>query len=69
MKELKFKVDGMHCEGCENRIKKALNMLNAVTDVYANFKDGIVIVTIDKNVNTNSIKETINDLGFEIKDN
>ncbi len=69
MKELKFKVDGMHCEGCENRIKKALNMLNGVTDVYANFKDGIVIVTIDKNVNTNSIKEIINDLGFEIKDN
>ena len=69
MKELKFKVDGMRCEGCENRIKKALNMLNGVTDVYSNFKDGIVIVTIDKNVNTNSIKETINDLGFEIKDN
>ena len=69
MKELKFKVDGMHCEVCENRIKKALNMLNGVTGVYANFKDGIVIVTIDKNVNINSIKETINDLGFEIKDN
>ncbi len=69
MKELKFKVYGMHCEGCENRIKKALNILDGVTNVYANFKDGIVIVTIDKNVNINSIKETINDLGFEIKDN
>lgn len=36
MKELKLKVSGMVCGGCENRVKTALSEINGVESVDAN---------------------------------
>ena len=30
MKELKLKVEGMVCEGCENRVKSAISLMDGV---------------------------------------
>ena len=30
MKELKIKINGMVCEGCENRVKIALSEINGI---------------------------------------
>lgn len=66
MKEIKIKVKGMHCSGCENRIKKVLELLDEVESVSASSSEGEVIVTLNKEINLELIKEQIEDLGFEV---
>ena len=65
MKEINLKVKGMHCEGCENRIKNSLSTIEGVDEVIANHVDGTVLVKTNKEVDLEEIKERIEDLGFE----
>ena len=41
MKELKLKVEGMVCEGCENRVKSAISLMDGVENVDANQIQGL----------------------------
>ncbi len=66
MKELKIKVKGMVCEGCENRVKNALSTIDGVDNVEANHKTGIVTVKLNKEIEKSIFEEKIDDLGFEI---
>lgn len=68
MKELKLKVEGMVCGGCENRAKNALNLIDGVTDVIADHNNGTIIIKSDKEIDKNLIKEKVEDLGFEVKE-
>lgn len=65
MKEINLKVKGMHCEGCENRIKNSLSTIDGVDEVIANHIDGTVLIKTNKEVDLEEIKEKIEDLGFE----
>ena len=40
MKDLKIKIDGMMCTGCENRVQNALKEVNGVEDVKADHTTG-----------------------------
>ena len=42
MKEIILNVEGMHCEGCENRVKSAVKSIEGVEKVEANHLTGIV---------------------------
>ena len=68
MKEMIFNVEGMMCEGCENRIKNAVSLIDGVIDVSAKHDTGIVKVIARKNVTEEMVKEKIEDLGFSIND-
>ena len=68
MKEIELKVEGMHCEGCENRIKNVLKTLEEVKEVEANHKEGKVKVEAEDNADVNQIKERIEDLDFKVVD-
>lgn len=68
MEKIIIKTEGMHCEGCENRIKNSLMSIEGVKDVQANHSTGEVIVE-EENANIEEIKEQIEDLGFEVKEN
>ena len=68
MKEITLRVEGMKCEGCESRIKNSLRMLDGVNEVFANYKDNVVIVKIDDNASLDEIKKLIEDLGFIVKE-
>lgn len=65
MKEVILKVQGMACEGCENRIQNALKNIEGIEKVVANHKEGTVTVTANETL-IDSIKEKIKDLGFTI---
>lgn len=65
MKEINLKVKGMHCEGCENRIKNLLSTIDGIEEVIANHIDGTVLIKTNKEVDIEDIKEKIEDLGFE----
>ena len=66
MKELILKVSGMMCGGCENRVKNALNLIEGVEIIEVSHVNGIVKVSINENIERNTIEETITDLGFDI---
>ena len=67
MNEMIIKVNGMMCEGCENRVKNALSMIEGVESVQANHKDGIVKIISKDIISSELVKERINDMGFEIE--
>lgn len=66
MRELIFKVNGMMCEGCENRVKNAVGNIEGVENVIADHTTGKVIVTANDDVNKEIIKETLDDIGYEV---
>lgn len=69
MTEINLKVNGMHCEGCEKRIKSALSEINGVSEVVASYVEGTVKIKMNKDIDIQEIKEIIDDLGFEIEEN
>lgn len=69
MKEIKIKVKGMVCGGCEKRIINALNDISGVSQVMANHNDGIVTIMADEGIKEDEIKEKIDDIGFEVEEN
>jgi copper chaperone CopZ len=68
MKETIINVNGMVCNGCENRVKNALKNINGVEDVLADHNTGKVVVTSNEDVLESTMKETIEDIGFEVKE-
>lgn len=66
MKEMIIKVTGMMCAGCENRVQNAVKLLAGVEEVIANHEDGTVKVVSAESVTVESVKEAIEDLGFDI---
>ena len=66
MEKLIFNVEGMMCNGCQNRVQNALKTIDGV--VVANHKDGTVVVTLNSKVDRDVIKEKIEDLGYDVKD-
>ena len=66
MKDIEFKVEGMVCNGCENRVKNALKNINGVKDVEANYTTGIVKVISTDEVSEKTLKEKVEDIGFEV---
>ncbi len=66
MKEIIIKVNGMVCEGCENRVKNALLTIDAIDNVDASHKTGLVTVITNKEIERSIIEEKIDDLGFEV---
>ena len=68
MKETIIKVEGMVCNGCENRVQNALKNIDGVENVVADHTNGIVKVTSKSEVQENVMKEKIEDIGFKVKE-
>ena len=68
MKETIIKVEGMVCNGCENRVQNALKNIDGVEKVIANHTTGTVTVTSKDEVLESTLKEKITDIGFEVKE-
>ena len=66
--KIEIKISGMSCTGCENRVENVLKNIENVESVNANYNTGIVeIETNDiKDLNIDVIKETLEDLGYDI---
>lgn len=66
--KIEIRISGMSCTGCENRVENVLKNIENVESVNANYNTGIVeIGTNDiKNLNIDVIKETLEDLGYDI---
>ena len=66
MKETILNVNGMMCGGCENRVKNAIKNIEGVENVTADHNTGKVIVISTNEVSEEIIKETLEDIGYEV---
>ncbi|MBQ0066432.1 MAG: cation transporter [Firmicutes bacterium] len=63
---MEFRIEGMTCENCANRIKRALNRMEGVSSqVYLNKKKAIIEYSQEIDVKT--ILNTIENLGYQAK--
>lgn len=69
MSEIKLNVNGMVCEGCEKRVVNALSDISGIQEVAADHNNGTVTIKADENIEKSIIKEKIEELGFEVKEN
>ena len=60
-----FKVDGMHCEKCSNRVTGAVNDIPGVAGVV-DLKKGIVTVSYELEVPDEQIKAKIERHGYTV---
>ncbi len=67
-KIIKLKVNGMHCNGCANKIKTTLEQLNADQKVEVNISTGEVKVEFNnKKASLSDIKAGIISSGFSVE--
>lgn len=66
MNEVELKIDGMHCSGCENRVKNSLKTINGIKEVEANHETGIVKITSKKEIDMEEVKQKIENLDFKV---
>ncbi len=66
MKETILFVNGMMCEGCENRVKNAIKNIEGVENVTADHNTGKVTVISNNQVTKEMIEETLQDIGYEV---
>ena len=66
MKETNLIVNGMMCGGCENRVKNAIKNIEGVENVTADHNTGKVMVISNNEVSEEIIKETLEDIGYEV---
>ena len=70
MKELELNVTGMHCGGCENRIKNAVLEVKEVKSVDANHETGKVNIVFKKDVDEkikDEVKANIERMDFKVE--
>ena len=48
MKELKFKIEGMHCTGCSTRLQKVLNNLEGVEEAEVSLEAKQAMIKYDE---------------------
>ena len=66
MKEFIIKVNGMMCEGCENRIQNSLKTIDGIENVVANHTNGTVTISAKDDSILETAKKRIENLDFEV---
>lgn len=64
--ELTLKVEGMMCPHCENAVKTALEKLDSVDSAEASHTESTVKVTLNKETDTDTLKEVIENAGYKV---
>ncbi len=66
MKEIKLKIEGMHCAGCSNRLEKILNNVDGVESAKVSLEEKSADIKYnDEEVELNTILQEIEDAGFK----
>jgi copper chaperone CopZ len=69
LKSISFRIGGMTCINCRNRIEKRLKSTVGVEDAVVNFNTGTASVTYNTSALTfNEIKAAIEELDYQVLD-
>ena len=67
-KSVNFKVNGMHCGGCSNKIKKGVAELNIENVIDVNVEQGLVNIKFNSEQSTIAVlKDSITKAGFQVE--
>lgn len=66
--KIEIKISGMSCTGCENRVENVLKNIENIESVNTNYNTGLVEIETNniKDLDIDMIKETLEDLGYDI---
>ena len=60
-------IEGMHCENCKNSIEHQINRIDGAS-CEVNLKKKIAVIKLDKSVDDDTIRRTIERLDFKVLD-
>ncbi|WP_297957128.1 heavy-metal-associated domain-containing protein [uncultured Ruminococcus sp.] len=60
-----FKIDGMHCESCTSRVKRAINSIDGVS-AKLDLRKKQAVVKYDKEVADETLVKEIENLGYKV---
>ena len=63
-----LKIEGMMCGHCEMHTKKALEALDGVASAEVSHKTGTAVVTLNKDVSDDVLKQAVAEQGYEVTD-
>ena len=66
--EKTLKIEGMMCGHCDMHIKKALEALDSVKKAEVSHKTGTAVVTLEKEVSDDVLKQAVADGGYQVTD-
>lgn len=64
--EKTLKIEGMMCGHCEMHTRKALEAIDGVTKVEVSHKTGTAVVTLNKDVSDDVLKQAVVEQGYEV---
>ena len=64
--EKTLKIEGMMCGHCEMHTKKALEALDGVTKAEVSHKTGTAVVTLEKEVSDDVLKQAVTEQGYQV---
>lgn len=62
-----LKVEGMMCQHCEARVKKALEAIDGVEEAVASHEAGTAVVTLSKDVSDDALKAAVEAQDYPVK--
>lgn len=66
MKEIKLKIEGMHCAGCSNRLEKILNNVDGIESAKVSLEEKSADIKYnEEEEELNTILQEIEDAGFK----
>lgn len=66
MREIKLKIEGMHCAGCSNRLERILNNVDGVESAKVSLEEKSADIKYnEEEVELNTILQEIEDAGFK----
>ena len=63
-KQIELKVNGMHCNHCEMRVKKTLESVKGVQSAKVDYTKGRAIIQADDSVQKDALVEAVNETGI-----
>ena len=66
--EKTLKIEGMMCGHCEMHVKKALESLDGVKKAEVSHKNGTAVVTLEKELSDDLLKQAVSDQGYQVTD-
>ena len=63
-----LKIEGMMCGHCEMQTKIALEAIDGVTKADVSHKTGTAIVTLEKDISDDILKQAVADQGYQVTD-
>lgn len=59
-------INGMMCEHCENNVKSTLLKMDGVSEAKVSHKKGTAVVSMNKNIDDEVLKEAVEKIGYEV---